>query len=51
MENQYYLTFLKLYEDNTQGTLYYECIYENGISKKIVIIPFKENLKIETKLN
>jgi hypothetical protein len=51
MKNKYYLTFLKIHEDNSQGILYYECIYENGISKKIVTIPFKEGLKIETKLN
>lgn len=50
MKNKYYLTFLKIYEDNSQG-IYYECIYENGISTKIVTIPFKEGIKIETKLN
>jgi hypothetical protein len=50
MENKYYLTFLKLIEDNTQGALYYECIYENGIMTKIVTIPYEENLIIETKL-
>ena len=51
MENKFYLTFLKLIEDNSQGTLYYECIYENGIMTKILNIPYKENLKIETKIN
>jgi hypothetical protein len=50
MENKFYLTFLKLIEDKSQGTLYYECIYENGIMTKILMIPYSENLIIETKL-
>ena len=51
MENKFYLAFLKLYDDKINGNIYYECIYENGITKKIVMIPFEENLIIKTKID
>ena len=51
MENKFYLTFLKLYENNSEGKFYYECVYENGIKKRIIFIPFDENMKIETKID
>jgi hypothetical protein len=51
MENKYYLKSVKLIQDNSQGRLYYECEYSNGIMTKIENYNFKENLIIPIELN
>jgi hypothetical protein len=47
MENKFYLKYVRL---NSEGSLYYECIYSNGLIKKIITIPFEKNFKIEVEL-
>ncbi len=50
MENKYYLKSVKLIQDNSQGYLYYECEYSNGIMTKIEINKFKNDLVIPIEL-
>ena len=51
MKNKYYLTSVKLNQDDSKCTLYYECTYQNGIDIKIITIAFSENLTIKNKLD
>jgi len=50
MKNKYYLKSVKLIDNPSEGRLYYECEYSNGIMTKIECYNFKENLIINVEL-
>lgn len=49
-KNKYYLKSVKLIDNPSEGRLYYECEYSNGIMTKILHYNFKENLIINVEL-
>ena len=50
MKNKYYLKSVKLIDNPSEGRLYYECEYSNGILTKKECYNFKENLIINVEL-
>jgi hypothetical protein len=50
MGNKYYLKSVKLIDNPSEGRLYYELEYSNGISTKIINHLFSENLIINIML-
>lgn len=49
-KNKYYLKSVKLIDNPSEGRLYYECEYSNGITTKIENYKFKEDLIISVEL-
>lgn len=51
MENKYYLKSVKLTLNKENGMFFYECKYSNGYDKKIILIQFNKELKIDTEIS
>jgi hypothetical protein len=50
MENKYYLKSIKLTLNKENGIYFYECKYSNGYDKKFILMPFVNELKINTEI-